>query len=156
MWMPLSRQFWVTREMNKWDVKKWGAERLYEAMQILSSTRAMIQVTSALLEMFRRKYDQTQRNKKMSQKQPKLKVIIHAFRFSWGPSSKRHGMPRRRMGGHWKGVMWLGTNMWMPLHSFRCNFGFHEKWTNGVLRGFSRQHKWCQASTQRHNSPRPS
>ena len=29
----------------------------------------------------------------MSQKQLKLKVIIHAFRLSRGPSSERHGLP---------------------------------------------------------------
>ena len=36
----------------------------------------------------------------------------------------------------------------MHLRSFQGNFGFHEKWTNGVFRGFSRQHKWYQAPTQ--------
>ena len=64
---------------------------------------------------------------KMSQKQPKLKVIIHAFGLSQGPSFECRDMPLRDMGGHWKGVMWLGTNMWMPLYSFRGNFWFHAK-----------------------------
>ena len=44
---------------------------------------------------------------KMSQKQPKLKVIIHAFGISRGARTERHGMPLTDMGGHWKGVMWL-------------------------------------------------
>ena len=60
-------------------------------------------------------------------KKPKMKVIIHAFGFSRGPSFERHGMPPRGLGGHWKGVMSLGTKMWMPLRSFRCSFSFHEK-----------------------------
>ena len=64
---------------------------------------------------------------KRPKKQPKLKVIIHAFGISRGPSSERHGMPPKAMGGHRKGVMWLGTNIWMPLRSFRGNFRFHEK-----------------------------
>ena len=67
-------------------------------------------------------------------------------------STEYHGMPRKDMGGHWKGVMWLGTNMWMLLRSFRGNFGFYEKSTNGVFRGFSREHKWCQTPAQRHKS----
>ena len=64
---------------------------------------------------------------KMTQIQPKLKVIIHAFGLSRGSSSECHGMPPRDMGGNWKGVMWLGTNIWMLLRTFRENFGFHEK-----------------------------
>ena len=62
----------------------------------------------------------------MSQKQPKLKVIIHAFRLFRDLSSERHGMPPRDMGVHLKGVMWLGTNIRMPLLSLRGDFGFHE------------------------------
>ena len=42
---------------------------------------------------------------KMSQKLPKLKVIIHAFELSRGLSSERHGMLPRGMGGHWKRLM---------------------------------------------------
>ena len=64
---------------------------------------------------------------KCPKKQPKLKVIIHPFGLSRAPSSERHGMPPRDLGGHWKGVMWLGSNMWMPLRSFRGKFGLHEK-----------------------------
>ena len=74
--------------------------------------------------------------------------LIHAFGLSGGPSSERHGMPPRDIGGHWKAVTWLGMNMWMPLHSFLDNFWFHEKWTNGVLRGFSKQCKLCRAPAQ--------
>ena len=76
---------------------------------------------------FGRKYDQAREGPKMTQKQSKLKVIIHVLGLSRGPSSERHGMHPRDMGGHWKEVMWLGTNMWMPLDSLRGNFGFHEK-----------------------------
>ena len=47
----------------------------------------------------------------MSQKQPKLKVIIHAFGLSRGPNSERHEIPPRDMVGHWKGVMWVGATM---------------------------------------------
>ena len=57
----------------------------------------------------------------------KLKVIIHAFGLSRCPSSERHGMSPTDMGGYCKGFMWRGTNMWMPLCSFRDNFGFHKK-----------------------------
>ena len=92
---------------------------------------------------------------KMSPKQPKLKVI-HGFELSRGPSSERHRMPPMPMGGHWKAVMWLGTNVCMPLHSFRGNLMFHEKWTNRLFRGFSRWHKWCQAPAQCYKSCRPS
>nr|ACY01935.1 hypothetical protein [Beta vulgaris] len=60
----------------------------------------------------------------MSQKQRKWKVMIHAFGLFRGPSFGCHWMPPRDVGGHWKGVMWLGTNMWMPLRSFRDKFGW--------------------------------
>ena len=85
--------------------------------------------------------------KKMSKKRSKLKVIIHAFRLSRYSSSERHGMPPKGMGGHWKGVIWLGTNMWMPLRLFQGNFAFHDKWTNEVFRGFWSKCKLCQAPT---------
>ena len=65
--------------------------------------------------------------KKMSRKQAKLKVIIHVFRLSRCPSSERHEMTPRDLGGQLKEVMWLGTNMWMHLRSFRGSFRFHEK-----------------------------
>ena len=56
--------------------------------------------------------------KKCSKNIQKSKVIIHALGLSQGSSSDRHGMAPRAMGGHWKGVMWFGTNMWMPLRLF--------------------------------------
>ena len=40
--------------------------------------------------------------KKMSQKQPKLKLIIHAFGLSLGLSSERHRIPLRDIVGHWE------------------------------------------------------
>ena len=67
---------------------------------MVARKRATLQVTLALLGMFRRKYDQSRRSHKMSPKEPKLKVIMHTFRISRGPSSERHRMPHRDMGGH--------------------------------------------------------
>ena len=52
------------------------------------------------------------------QKQPKLKVIIHDFEISRGPRFECHRMPPRDMAGHCKGIMLLGTNMWMALRLF--------------------------------------
>ena len=46
----ISRQFWVSREMNKW-----GVQRLFEATQIVSITGTTLQVMSALLGMFQNK-----------------------------------------------------------------------------------------------------
>ena len=37
---------------------------------------------------------------KMTQKQPKLKVIIYTFRLSHDPSTGSLGVPPRDMGGH--------------------------------------------------------
>ena len=74
----------------------------------------------------------------MSQKQPKLKVIIHAFGLSRGPSTEHHGMPPRNMSCHWKGVMWLGTNMWIPLCHFEKILGYTKNEQMGcseVIRG---------------------
>ena len=42
--MFISRQFLISREMNKWCVQK-----LFEAKQMVPSTRAKLQVTSAFL-----------------------------------------------------------------------------------------------------------
>ena len=44
------RQFWVSREMNKL-----GVQRLFEATQMVPSTRAILQVTSVFLGTFREK-----------------------------------------------------------------------------------------------------
>ena len=48
--MFISRQFWISREM-----KQMGILRLFEAMKMVPSTRATLQVMSALLGMFREK-----------------------------------------------------------------------------------------------------
>ena len=46
---------------------------------------------------------------KMIEKQPKLKVIIHGFRRFRDPRIKCYEVPPRNMGGHKKGLSWLGT-----------------------------------------------
>ena len=58
-----------------------------------------------------------------------VKIEGYNTRFRTFPSqsSEHHGMRCRAMEGHSKRVMWLGTNVWMPLRSLRGNFGFHEK-----------------------------
>ena len=85
----------------------------------MSSTRATSQVMSAFLGTFVRKYDQTRKSPKNSQKYPKLKVIIHAFGLSRGPSSERHGMLSRAMGPggslEWSHVAW---NEYMDAFTF--------------------------------------
>ena len=111
-----------SQEMNKCGLK-W----LFEATQIMSSTRTTSQITSTLLGLFWEKIWSGPEKSKNVAKHPKLKVIVHDFGLSRGPSSKSHGMPPRNMGGNWKGVMWLETNIWMCLRLFRGNFGFHEK-----------------------------
>ena len=126
---------WVLRSFSR--QCKWGRA----AAQSYESCRYSY-------ECFGRKFNQAQESSKMSRKQPKLKVIIHAFGLSRGPSSEHYEMPPRDMWGDWKRVTWLGTNIWMPFGSFRGNFEFHEEWTNGVFRGFLRQFKWCHAPVQ--------
>ena len=147
MWMSLRSfrgEFWVSREMNKWRV-----QGLFEEMRMVPSTGATLQVTSAFLGAFREKIWPGPEKSRNLPKTTKIEgYIIHAFGLSRGPTSECHGMPSRDMGGHSKGVIWLGTNMWMSLRSLRDKLGFYEKWTNGVFRGFSRQHKWCQAPAQ--------
>ena len=145
----ISRQFWISREMNKW-----GVQRLFDATQMVPSTRTTLQVTSTLLGMFWEKIWLGQEISKNVAKTAKLKVILHAFSFFRGPSYKHHGMPLMDTGGHGKEVMWLGTNIWMSLRSLRGNLGFLDKWTDGVFTGFSRQHKWYQPPTQCHRSRR--
>ena len=102
------------------------------------------------------KNDEGRRSPNMSQKQPKLKVIIHAFGLSRDPRSGCHGIPPWDMRDHWKGVIWLGLNIWIPIRSFRDNFGLHEKWTNGMFRGFSKQCKWGQTPAKCYKSRRHS
>ena len=41
----------------------------------------------------------------------KLKVIIRAFGLDWGTSYGRCEMHPQNMGGHWKTVTWLETNI---------------------------------------------
>ena len=94
---------------------------------MVPGTHTTLQVKSPFLGMFGEKNDKTRKGPNMSKKQPKLKVIIHALGLSRVPISERHGMPPRDMEGHWKVVMWLETNMWMPFRSFRDSFRFHEK-----------------------------
>ena len=118
----ISRQFLVSREMNKC-----GFYKLFEAMQIVPSTRATLQVTSASLETFREKILPGPENSKNVAKIAKIKGYNTRFRTFQGPSSECHGMPPRDMGGHWKSVMWLRTYIWMHLSLFRDNFRFHEK-----------------------------
>ena len=77
---------------------------------MMPSTRATLQDNSAFLGMWGI-YGLARRSPKMSQNQPKLKVIIHSFGLSQCPNSESQGMPTRGMRGHWKGVMWLGTNI---------------------------------------------
>ena len=131
-------------------MNKWGVQRLFETMQIVPKTRTTLQVTSTLLWIFREKIWLGLKKSKNVAKTAKIEgYIIHAFRLFWGLSSERHGMPPRTMGGHWKGVIWVGTNIWMPLRSFQGYFGFHEKWINEVVsKGFPGQCKWCQAHAQ--------
>ena len=143
MWMPL-----CSFQCNFWFHEKWtnGVFRGFSRQcKFRQPPVERYKITSAFERTFREKiWPGPAEVKKMSQKQPKLKIIIHAFGFSRGPSSEHHRMPPRGMRGHCKGVMWLGTNMWRSLRSFQCNFGFHEKWTNGVFRCFSRQCKLRQ------------
>ena len=140
----ISRQIWVSREINKW-----GVQRFFEAMQMVPSTHATLQVTSALLRKFEEKIWSGPEKSNNVAKTTKIEGYDTGFRLSPDPSYGCHGMPPRDMGGYWKGVMWLGTNMWMPLRSFWGKFGFHEEWINWVFRGFSRTCKWCQLPTQR-------
>ena len=61
--------------------------------------------------IFGEEYDWGRKILKMLEKQPKLKVIIHAFGLSRSPSSRCRGMPPREIGGHWKAITWVGTNI---------------------------------------------
>ena len=126
------KQFWISREMNKCGVKMF-----FEAMVMVPSTRAMLKVMLDFQGTFREKIWPSPEKSKNVPKTAEIEgYIIHGFWISRGPCSERHVMPSRDMGGHRKGVMWLGKKMRMPLRSFRGNFGFHEKWTNGVFEAF--------------------
>ena len=130
-------------------MNKWGVNNLFEATQIVSSTRATTQVISNFLGFFWEKIWPGPKKSKNVTKTTKIEGYNTQFRTFWGSSYEHHGMPSSDIEGHWKGVMWLGTNIWISLRSVRGNFEFDEKWTNGVLRDFSRQHKLCQAPVQR-------
>ena len=109
---------------------------LFKATEMVPITQTMLQVMLALLGTF---WDKNMTGPGEVRKYPKNNLnwrLYTPFEFSRGLSFGRHRMLPRDLGDHWKEVMWLGTNMWMPLRSFRGNFGFHEKWTNGVLEAF--------------------
>ena len=137
----ISRQFWVSREINKWGCLKafrYNANCAKDPRNVTSHVGIPRNASGENIVRPRK-------SPKMSPKQPKLKVIVHDFGLSRGPSSERHRIQSTTMGVHWKGVMWFGTNIWMPLRSLRDDFVFHEKRTNGVFRGFARQCKLYQA-----------
>ena len=69
---------------------------------MVPNTHATLQVTSTFQGTFRDKIWLGPEMSKNVPKTPKLKVIIHAFGLSLGPSSERHMMPHRDMGGYWK------------------------------------------------------
>ena len=49
----------------------------------------------------------------------------------------------------------VAWNKYMDAFTYiRDDFGFHEKWTKGKFRDFSRQRKWCQAPAQHYKSRR--
>ena len=95
--MFISRQFWVYREKNRW-----GAQRLFEAMQMVPSTHAKLQVMSALLWIFEEKILPGPKKSKNVPKTAKIEDYIHTFGLSRGLSFKHYEMPPRDMGGHWK------------------------------------------------------
>ena len=127
IWMCL-HLFWGNFGFHKIKMKKWGVQRLFETMQMMSSTRATSQVTSTFLSMFREKIWPVPHKSKNVTKTTKIEG------YSNFPESRVPNATRCLLGS-WevigKRVMWLGTNIWMSLRSFRDNFVFHEKWTNG-------------------------
>ena len=135
-------------------MNKWGVYRLFEATQMVPSTHATQHITSAFLGMLQEKIWPGPEKSKNILKTTKIEGYNTRFGIFPRSSSEHQGMPPRGMGGHWNVVMWLGTNIWMHFRSFWHNFRFHEKWTNEVFRGFSRQQKWCQAPVQRNMSRR--
>ena len=130
-------------------MSKWGVHMLFEATQMVSRAHTTLHVTLFYLGMFREKIWPIPKKSEIFSKTTKIEGYNTHFRIFPGSELRRHGIPPRGMGGHWKKVMWLGTNMWMSLRSFRESFRFHEKWTNRVFRNFSRQNKWCQAPAPR-------
>ena len=101
---------------------------------MVPSTRATLQVTSAFLETFWGKMRLGLKKSKKSQKQPELKVIIHAFGLSRSSSSERHGMPPRAMGGHCIGKQSCGLER--IYVQFDAILGFTRNEQMGVFRGY--------------------
>ena len=64
---------------------------LFEATKMMPNILAKLQVITVLLAMFREKYDRAWISPKILQKQPKLKVIIHAFVLSVAQDPNRTG-----------------------------------------------------------------
>ena len=121
----ISRQFWVSREMNKC-----GCSEAFRGKANGPSTRTTLKVTSSLLGLFREKIKPGPEKSKCV-KTAKIEGYNTHFLTFLGPELWTPQILHWDMGGHWKWVTWLGTNIWIPLRSFRSNFGFHEKWTNG-------------------------
>ena len=127
-------------------MNKLGVQMLFETMQIVQSTRTTLQVTSAFLRTFREKiWRGPQKSKKCPKNSRNWRLYYTFFGLFPGPELRTPRIPPRGMGGHWKAVTCLGSNMWMHLRSLRGSFRFHEKWTNEVFRGLSSQCKLCQA-----------
>ena len=131
IWMPLRSFRGNFGFHEKWTNR--GVQSLFEERQMVQNTRATLQVTSALLGMFREKIWLGPKKSKDVQKTAKIEGYNTRFWTFPGPSSGRHKILPWDTGGHWKWVIWLGTNIWMPLRSFEGNFRFHEKWTNGGI-----------------------
>ena len=90
--MFISRQFWVSREMNKWVFGGFSRQHKWSQTPVQRH-----KYRSVILGTFREKIWSGPEKSKNDLKKPKLKVIIHAFRLSWGPNSERHGKPPRDM-----------------------------------------------------------
>ena len=134
MWMPLC-SFRVNFGFHeKWTNEVFsGFSRQYNWCQ---TTVQRYKSRSAILGTFWEKIWPGPEKSKNVPKTAKIEGYNTRFRTFLGSRSERHEMPPKDMWGHWKWVMWLGTNMWMPLCSFRDNFRFHEKWTNGISEDF--------------------
>ena len=126
-------------------MNKWGVQMLFEAMQMVSSTRATSHVTSAILGMFWEKIWPVPEKSIHVPKIAKIEGYNTRFVLSWSPSSERHAMTPRGMGGHRKGVMWLGTNMWMHLCSFQAVLGFKRNEHMECLKAF-----WANTNDAKH------
>ena len=117
-------------------MNKWGVQRLFEATQIVPRARTTLHITSVFLAMFRKKIWPGPEKSKIVPKTTKIEGYNTRFGLFREPSFERHLMTHRGMGDHWKGVVWLGTNMWMPLRSFRGSFSFTRNEQMGCLKAF--------------------